>query len=302
VSAAGAATALAAAVESHEEVSGPENGAQRARKSYPCGTRAAYSVGGCRCAKCRQAMADYSRLRYREMAYGRWQANEPAAASEAQIKAWHAAGFTLRDLIQATGLPEKVISDLLYGLRKSVRGVTAQAIREAQPTRIATSRIPAVGSMRRLQALTWVGWPLIEVSARSGVSKSILSQARGGHRRMLAYGTHQSIVAVFDELWDQAPPDNQASRDAAARARREGWAPPAAWDDDTIDDPRAKPFGLVREGQATGPASTDPMVLERIAELHRVGYNDREIATRLGYNTPDAVAALRRRHLKRDAA
>ncbi len=51
-----------------------------------------------------------------------------------------------------------------------------------------------------------------------------------------------------------------------------------------------------------GRRTTDPLVVEDIADLHRVGYTDREIATRLGFNTPDAVAMIRRRHLNRRAA
>jgi hypothetical protein len=51
----------------------------------------------------------------------------------------------------------------------------------------------------------------------------------------------------------------------ANRARREGWAPPAAWDDDAIDDPAAVPFVVdVDEDQV------DELAVEQLLDGHRM--------------------------------
>ena len=39
-------------------------------------------------------------------------------------------------------------------------------------------------------------------------------------------------------------PTGPGAERARSTAKRKGWAPPMAWDDDTIDDPQAKPVGL----------------------------------------------------------
>ena len=70
-------------------------------------------------------------------------------------------------------------------------------------------------------------------------------------QKMLTYSrvspaTATAVRALYRELWDQPPPEGTpAERQAAARARnharRQGWCPPAAWDDDEIDHPAAVP-------------------------------------------------------------
>jgi hypothetical protein len=51
---------------------------------------------------------------------------------------------------------------------------------------------------------------------------------------------------VYDQLWDKEPPRGtryeRSNATAASRwAKSNGWVPPLAWDDDTIDNPDAIP-------------------------------------------------------------
>lgn len=107
--------------------------------------------------------------------------------------------------------------------------------------------VAAAGSARRLQALSYLGWPVPELAARLGAEPldvcALLVADTAGVRRGLA----AAVAALYDALWDQPGP----SRLVAGDARRRGWCPPLAWDDHEgephwIDDPDAGPSPLWR--------------------------------------------------------
>jgi hypothetical protein len=57
--------------------------------------------------------------------------------------------------------------------------------------------------------------------------------------------TAEAVKRVYDKLWDADLFDFGLSKIAVGRARgtarRKGWHPPFAWDDDEIDNPNARP-------------------------------------------------------------
>lgn len=64
------------------------------------------------------------------------------------------------------------------------------------------------------------------------------------------------IAALYDELWNVEPPaetkfDRISAGRARAVARRRGYLPPLALDDDTLDDLAARPAGV--KGVVSGP-------------------------------------------------
>lgn len=114
----------------------------------------------------------------------------------------------------------------------------------------------AAGSARRLQALIAIGHcetRLASLLRRYGGLESEGDVARlvtppGGARVTVSRGTHDAICRLYDDLWDQPPPEhNPAERAAAAAARalarQRDWPTPAALDDDLIDDPAYQPQG-----------------------------------------------------------
>ena len=215
----------------------------------------------------------------------------------ARVLWWLDMGWEPSAIASATGLTlggaQAMVSRVRTGVR-FLQGHTVTAVLGAgQPT---SGRMDVAGTQRRLQALAWNGWAMETISERTGVALMSLSGIRAGRSRVVSVRTRNAVAGVYERLQNQH--QQGGSRRAAFIAHREGWAPPAAWDDDTIDDPSAQPQGM----EPAGPPRTDPLVVERVAELHRAGYNDSEIATRLGFNTRDAVAMIRRRHLERDAA
>lgn len=102
--------------------------------------------------------------------------------------------------------------------------------------------IDSTGTIRRLQALACLGWSFTEVARRAGVAKGSELAARPQVKR----GNAERIAVVYDELWDQLPPsgsryERMVLGKTKTRAAQQGWAPPLAWDDESIDDPGASP-------------------------------------------------------------
>lgn len=106
--------------------------------------------------------------------------------------------------------------------------------------------VPIVGTRRRIEALACMGWSMRALSRALGWHQDrlqvLLSIPGGG----VSPANRDRIAALYDELWDKRPPERTRSeRISASRPRalaaRNGWAPPLAWDDDTIEDPDATP-------------------------------------------------------------
>lgn len=94
-------------------------------------------------------------------------------------------------------------------------------------------KVDATGTHRRIQALMANGWSLDQIMERAGYRKSgnwIKYDATTLH-----VNTAAKIAAVYDELWDKPGP----SKWTRTWARNQGYLPPMAWDDETIDDPAA---------------------------------------------------------------
>uniref|UniRef100_UPI003F491853 hypothetical protein n=1 Tax=Pseudonocardia sp. CA-138482 TaxID=3240023 RepID=UPI003F491853 len=96
--------------------------------------------------------------------------------------------------------------------------------------------IDGTGSARRLQALAAIGWPVVALAERLGAHPVHVRYIRCA-RTPVRVRTHEAILALYRELSEKPGPHSRSARHAARR----GWAPPIAWDDDTIDDPAAAP-------------------------------------------------------------
>lgn len=124
-----------------------------------------------------------------------------------------------------------------YGAR--LRVDTAAAV---LALRVGLDRVPDValvssaGTRRRLEGLAALGWPLSMLDDLLGLPANTLAQWR---RRRRVTAAHARLVrAIFDDLSMQPGP----SRIARRRARSAGWLPPLAWDDEDLDNPRARPM------------------------------------------------------------
>lgn len=134
-------------------------------------------------------------------------------------------------------------------------------------------KIPVLGARRRMRALCALGYTNRYLAERLGVHQAGLARlygvARGNSQRYVTAELARRVDALFRELQLQVGPNDRA-RD---RARKRGWAPPLAWDEDTIDDPIARPhFGGRRK----------VAFIERYRDARDVGQTDVQIAEAFG--------------------
>lgn len=130
--------------------------------------------------------------------------------------------------------------------------------------------VDSTGTRRRVQALAWMGWPCAEVARRAGTTRQALATLMLPHRRP-SFALALRVAAVYEELCMRPGP----SKVAAGKARGLGFAPPLAWDSDTIDDPDAEPDVGEESGRAAALA-------EDASELVRSGESVELVAVRLG--------------------
>ena len=97
-----------------------------------------------------------------------------------------------------------------------------------------------VGSIRRIQALQYLGWSVPKIAEHVGISDRHLYNL---HRHPTIYtSTAAAIAAAYERLAMQFPPETTTGERISAvrarnHARRNGWLPPLAWDDiDDIDE------------------------------------------------------------------
>lgn len=133
--------------------------------------------------------------------------------------------------------------------------------------------IPSHGTVRRVQALCAIGWTCGELGDRLGVSKSRVSHLINRSQNGVLVATARAVAALYDELWDVIPVGQIANR-VRGEAARKGWVSPLAWDDDTIDDQKARPVGVARDDDRD-PGSFDESRIElrmagdRKVKLHK---------------------------------
>jgi len=98
--------------------------------------------------------------------------------------------------------------------------------------------IDSTGTRRRLQALTAMGWTQDQIAKEVGCSRAAINKLVKRTYRQVYSGTALRIQQAYDRI-SMTPGPSNISR---AKARQFGYLPPLCWDDDTIDDPKAKPY------------------------------------------------------------
>ncbi|GAB2457703.1 hypothetical protein [Xylanimonas ulmi] len=261
------------------------------------GTYAMYTLDGCRCRPCAAAASTYNISLKRNNAYGR-SAYVDAELVRAHVRALAAANIGLKTIAARSGVSHGSLWKLMYGRTRPdgsrtpsarVTKANADAILAVRPTldtNAPASTVPAIGAMRRVQALAAQGWSIPTVCAHAGVDRQAVDRILRDPDKAVHAETARRIRGAYDALWDQAPPEsNQRERIAASRARnrarREGWAPPLAWDDDTIDLPDAT-ANLGAAAPVKGGVAADDR-LDDWTHLVRAGEDPERAARRAGY-------------------
>jgi hypothetical protein len=119
---------------------------------------------------------------------------------------------------------------------------------------------PTVGVRRRIQALCRLGWTYQQIADacgwRDGAQVAQLLERGECHAT-----THRRVAAAYDQLSMTLPaPSGWATR-MQRRAEQNGWLPPLAWDDETIDNPVHSPAESV---DLTNEFNIDEVVVLRV--------------------------------------
>lgn len=261
---------------------------------YTHGTLARRRIGGCDCRPCRDAGNRYNNRRELLIATGRWQPLVDAEPVRQHISALRAAGLGAERIAELANVAHSTMQRLLYGRSdraeapsKRIRPHTAAAILALHAdldTLADGAQIDATGTRRRSHALVCLGWSQGEQARRLGVGKSNYTRLNSSP---VTAARARAVRALYNELSMTVAPSSQGSNYARSLAKRRGYAPPLAWDDDSIDDPAAKPD----RGEKV-PART--ALLENVTELIGQGYTVKQAAERLGVSRHALDKALQR--------
>lgn len=148
-------------------------------------------------------------------------------------------------------------------------------------------RHDSIGVERRLRALVAIGYDNNDLARETGLDPTWISKLLNNPRTRVNEHTRDNVVKVYDRL-SMTPGPSQRARD---RARRHGWVPPLAWDDETIDDPATQP--QVGRKRAV-------LFVERFTELRELGYSDLEILGRMQIHPESLLRQLDRYGIKAD--
>ena len=239
----------------------------------------------CRCAACSAASADYGRRRARLRAYGQLEPLVPVETVSEHI-AWLATqGLGWEQVARLARVGRTTVEQIIYphGCRRGVTPRVSAAVLAVLPTldNVADAAlVPSAGTQRRLQALMVLGWPLTEIQRSCALS----ALGRCLTRDQVTARVARAVRDFYDAHWSRDPQAADLRTHAMhertrARARRAGWLPPLAWDDDTIDDPGA---ATPRLAARPAPSARPRIYVDDVIELVTHGATWPELETRLG--------------------
>lgn len=177
-------------------------------------------------------------------------------------------GMSQAEVERVAGLSWKATQGIKTGA--SIMRSTEAKLLAVQPLLklrvVGESKVPALGTARRLQALAAMGYTNRFMAGRLGVTETAVWRVMCRSERCEVYVAKAAAV-LFDELWDKPGPSVRARR----RAARKRWVSALGWD--CIDTDLQPNRGVVV------PVSFP----ERYAELREhVGLTPADVAQRLG--------------------
>lgn len=195
----------------------------------------------------------YMQTRRRRLkAMGQWNPFMEAEPVRQHLREVTATGMSYAAISAHLGLPsESSLQHLVWGRGKygpgsKVARETGEMILSFWPTLKDfpdAALIDGTGTRRRVQALGVRGWSRNWIGEKTGMWQHTFRRAIQQDR--VTARLARRVAAIYDEYWNQDPLEHGISLNAVARVRaqasRAGWDGPLAWDDDTIDDPKAVP-------------------------------------------------------------
>lgn len=180
----------------------------------------------------------------RRIAAGEWEPGwEPVENVVAHIDMLLASGLSYRRIAELSGLTQTGV--YMMRSRKRIRSGSAKRIYSVAPlSSLESSKsgyVPIIGFTRRLQALVAMGYTQVHLAELVNLSPDQLLNILYGKRQRVQIATAKRIDKVYQELQLKHPAPSYGRSRSLSLAKRRGWYPPLAWDEDMIDDPTATP-------------------------------------------------------------
>lgn len=204
----------------------------------PHGTTTRYDNHQCRCALCSAAKCAYAKKRRYLMDTGRWNPWTDATTARGALVRYKALGIGVSRVADAAGIARDTAWRIHRGEATRITHETAAKILTADVTLSPNSKVPAVGSRRRVHALMCMGYTQTVIRERAGVTRAPMIRIAAGGPLTVAR-VAELIMCAYDEMSMVPAPVSQSSKVARTHARKMGYLPPLAWDDDLIDLPDA---------------------------------------------------------------
>lgn len=220
----------------------------------------------------------------------------------AHVQALLDAGASRRAVADAAGISASSITRVM-NQPKHIRRVIAAALMRVTPAMIFNRTghedfVPDFGAKRRLHALNAIGHNAATIATAMGedVTPAIPRNIANNPGRWISRLNYERTLRAYAALWDQ-PGTCPRVR---GQARRFGYAPPMAWDDDTIDNPLATPHlgeaGPLRAGRPIDDLLEDLQFLLHHEPTATADY----LAQRLGFADRSGIQNALARAGRRD--
>lgn len=209
------------------------------------------------------------------------------------VERLRSAGFGYRRICDLAGVGFTTVREIAHPTPER-RFVSAPVARKLLAVTIEDrpARMDPTGAGRRIEALIALGYTENRIAEGIGISQPNLWKLFGGRASWIRPETFDRIDAVFRELSVLPMPEGWVAERARRRARRRGWVPPLAWDENAIDDPNAVPADRWR------PIGDD--WLEHVVDCRGLGWSDDRIAADMGIQTESLWRRLENNGFPRD--
>lgn len=246
-------------------------------------SRSCYNQG-CHNPECEEANREYLRDYYRiSKQYHPLTPDVDPTQAAHHIETLRAGGMGYGSIARAAGLSKETIRNVSDGTR--TRGIRPDTERNILSVSLAAQWADSTGTRRRVQALAALGHTLASIAAEAGLRRrntlSVIVRGQQTVRR----ATAEQVAAAYERMSMTRGPSMRAQ----AYARAQGWVPPLAWDDDTIDDPHATPIGAHGED-----SRTEHLDLDEWFRLVRYGEHPERAAERCGVKLGSVEWSARR--------
>lgn len=201
----------------------------------------------CRCDLCRAAALRASKTQELRRLRG-IPAYVDRAIVAAHVRALLAAKWDRQEIADTAGVSRKTVFNVLNSTMPTMQIGTAQALLKLRPEDAPSWRA-ALGAMRRLRALSAMGWPLWWSAQQAGLSDTGIRDICSGRTQMVSRDRFDAIDRVYRAHAMQIGP----SEAARTTARAKQWVTAAAWND--IDDPTDTPHSVIGLCERRGRSS-----------------------------------------------